>query len=155
MFRVVRVVVSSRDPWQTITPGKRPPQLGTSKIFTPLLNSTYFHENTTKMPVDEVKMELALQDLRCQDPPNIKATANLYSLNRMTLSWRFYRKAQSMSESRLDNSKRLSNAQEAVLIDFINRLTWNSLPPTSQIIKNVAEELCNMTVGKNWVGDFT
>jgi hypothetical protein len=65
MFRVVRVVVSSRDPWQTITPGKRPPQLGTLKIFTPLLNSTYFHENTTKMPVDEVKMELALQDLRC------------------------------------------------------------------------------------------
>jgi hypothetical protein len=62
------------------------------------------------MPVDEVKMELALQDLKCQDPPNIKATANLYSLNRMTLSWRFYRKAQSMSESRSDNSKRLSNA---------------------------------------------
>jgi Tc5 transposase DNA-binding domain len=60
-----------------------------------------------------------------------------------------------MSESRSDTSKRLSNAQEAILIDFINRLTWSSLPPTSQIVKNVAEELCNMTVSKNWVGEFT
>jgi hypothetical protein len=55
-------------------------------------------------------MELVLQDLRRQDPPNIKATANLYGLDRTTLSWRFHGKAQSMSESRLDNSKRLSNA---------------------------------------------
>jgi hypothetical protein len=107
------------------------------------------------MPVDEVKMELALQDLRRQAVPNIKATANLYSLDRTTLSRRFNGKQQSMSESRSDTSKRLSNAQEQILIDFINRLTWTSLPPTSQIVKNVAQELCNMTVGKNWVGEFT
>ncbi len=76
-------------------------------------------------------MELALQDLRQQYPPNIKATANLYSLDRSTLGRRFNGKQQSMSEARSDTSKRLSNAQEAILIDFINRLTWNSLPPTS------------------------
>jgi hypothetical protein len=107
------------------------------------------------MPVDEVKMELALQDLRQQDMPNIKATAHLYSLDRTTLSQRFNGKQQSMSESCSDTSKRLSNAQEAILIDFINRLTWTSLPPTSQIVKNVVQELCNITVGKNWVGEFT
>ncbi len=72
------------------------------------------------MPVDEVKMELALQDLRRQYPPNIKATANLYSLDRSTLGRRFNGKQQSMSEARSDTSKRLSNAQEAILIDFIN-----------------------------------
>ena len=44
---------------------------------------------------------------------------------------------------------------EKILIDFINRLTEHSLPPISQIVRNVAEELCNMSVGKNWVGQFT
>jgi hypothetical protein len=28
------------------------------------------------------------------------------------------------------------------------------MPPTSSIVKNVAEELCGFTVGKNWVGQF-
>jgi hypothetical protein len=107
------------------------------------------------MPVDEIKMELALQDLHRQDVPNFQATANLYSVDRTTLRRRFNGEQQSISESRSETSRRLSDAQEAVLIDFINRLTNTSLPPTSQIVKNVAEELCNMTVGKNWVGDFT
>jgi hypothetical protein len=89
------------------------------------------------MPTDELKMELALQDLRRQAAPNFKATANLYSLDRHTLSRRFHGKQQSISEARSDYSKRLTNDQEAILIDFIN----NSLPPTSQIVKNVAEEL--------------
>jgi hypothetical protein len=29
------------------------------------------------------------------------------------------------------------------------------MPPTSQIVKNVAEELCGGPVDKNWVGRFT
>jgi hypothetical protein len=28
------------------------------------------------------------------------------------------------------------------------------MPPTSQTVKNVAQELCRTTVGKNWVGCF-
>jgi len=35
-----------------------------------------------------------------------------------------------------------------VLIDFINRLTDCDLPPTSQVVKNVAEELCDKEVGR-------
>jgi hypothetical protein len=60
-----------------------------------------------------------------------------------------------MLDSHSETTRRLSNAMEKVLIDFINRLTERSLPPTSQIVKNVAEELCNNPVGKNWVGQFT
>ena len=29
------------------------------------------------------------------------------------------------------------------------------MPPTSQLVKNFAEELARGPIGKNWVGDFT
>src|ERR1700722_6492777 len=54
----------------------------------------------------------------------------------------------SMSESRSDHSQRLNLAQEEVLIGFINKLTDCSMPPTSQIVKNVAEELASGPVRK-------
>jgi hypothetical protein len=45
----------------------------------------------------------------------------------------------------------LTNAQERVLI---NRLTECGIPPTSQMVKNFAEEMIGRAVGKNWVGQF-
>jgi hypothetical protein len=115
------------------------------------LKTLYFHENITKMPVDEIQLDLALADLRRQIKPNFKGTANLYNVDRTTLHRRFLALLDSCSET----SRHLTNAMEKVLIDFINRLTERALPPTSQIVKNVAKELCNMSVGKNWVGQFT
>lgn len=82
---------NSRDPGQAITPCKRPPHLVQTSP-TLILKPLYFHVYSTKMPVDEVKLELALQDLRRQVVPNTKATANLYSLNRTALGRRFNRK---------------------------------------------------------------
>jgi Tc5 transposase DNA-binding domain len=107
------------------------------------------------MPVDETKLELALADLCQQLKPNFKGTAILHNVNRTTLRRRFLGHQQSILNSRSETSRRLSNDMEKILIDFINRLTEHSLPPTSQIVKNIAEELCNMSVGKNWVGQFT
>ena len=48
----------------------------------------------------------------------------------------------------------LTIEQEEVLIDRINILTDRSMPPTSHIIKNLAEEIRGQPVGKNWVGQF-
>ena len=107
------------------------------------------------MPVDETQLELALADLRQQIKPNFKGTATLYNINRTTLRWHFLGHQQSILDSHSETPRRLSNDIEKNLIDFINRLTERSLPPTSQIVKNVTEELCNMSVGKNWVGHFT
>ena len=41
-----------------------------------------------------------------------------------------------------------------VYIDHINRLTDQWMPPTSHIVKNLAEEIRGGPVGKNWVGRF-
>jgi hypothetical protein len=48
----------------------------------------------------------------------------------------------------------LTIEQEEVLIHRINHLTDRGMPPTSYIIKNLAEEIRGAEVGKNWVGHF-
>ena len=43
----------------------------------------------------------------------------------------------------------LTNDQEETLISRINKLTDRGLPPTTQIIRNLAEEIRGEPVGKN------
>jgi len=48
----------------------------------------------------------------------------------------------------------LTNEQERVLIDRINYLSERQMPPTSRIVRNLAEEIKGEPVGKNWTGQF-
>jgi hypothetical protein len=48
----------------------------------------------------------------------------------------------------------LTNDQEQVLIDRINYLSHRQMPPTSRIVRNLAEEIRGAPVGKNWTGQF-
>jgi hypothetical protein len=48
----------------------------------------------------------------------------------------------------------LTTDEEEVLISRINKLTDRGLPPTSQIVRNLAEEIRGEPVGKNWTGQF-
>jgi hypothetical protein len=48
----------------------------------------------------------------------------------------------------------LTNDQEEVLIGHINKLTDRGMPPTSQVVHNLAEEIRGCEVGKNWAGQF-
>jgi Tc5 transposase-like DNA-binding protein len=41
-----------------------------------------------------------------------------------------------------------------VLIKYINKLSDRGILPTSQIVKNIAEEIIGGELGKNWVGQF-
>jgi exonuclease V gamma subunit len=43
----------------------------------------------------------------------------------------------------------LTTAQEEVLIGYINKLTDQGMPPTSHIVKNLAEEIRGYKVRKN------
>jgi Tc5 transposase DNA-binding domain len=48
----------------------------------------------------------------------------------------------------------LTDNQEEVLIARINILTDRGMPPTSHIVRNLAEEIRGEPVGKNWTGQF-
>src|SRR5450432_4075312 len=103
----------------------------------------------------DAQLELALSDLSKQLVPNYTSTARRFQVNRTTLHRRFNGSQQSFKASHKDTHQCLSLVQEEALISFINKLTERSLPPTSQIVKNVAEELCGRPISKNWVGQFT
>src|SRR5450432_2403772 len=104
---------------------------------------------------NDTQLELALADLAKQPKPNFSRTAREYQVHRTTLQRRFLGIQQSRRIAISDNHQCLSLAQEEVLIGFINDLTNSSLPPTSQIVQNVAEEICKGPVSRGWVSRFT
>jgi hypothetical protein len=70
------------------------------------------------------------------------------------LSDRYKGKSTSREEVTLYTHRKLSAIQEKTLVAYINKLSARRLPPTSQIVKNLAEELSKQEIGKNWVGRF-
>lgn len=50
--------------------------------------------------------------------------------------------------------RQLTDIQEQTLIKHINNLSDRALPPTPQIVKNVAEEIAGVQLGPNWVSRF-
>jgi Tc5 transposase DNA-binding domain len=96
----------------------------------------------------------AIADLETQEVPNIAATAKKYGLDRTTLSRRWRGKTVSMEECVSTHRQCLTNTQEKVLVDLINRLTDRGMPPTPRVVKNLAEEIRGCQVGKNWTGSF-
>ena len=99
-------------------------------------------------------IDIALADLRLQEHPNINATAIKYKLVESTLRRRWQGKTVSFQEASSEWRQRLTNAQEDQLVLQINRLTDRGIPPTAQIVRNLAEEMIGGPVGKNWTGDF-
>ena len=100
------------------------------------------------------RMELAMADLAKQDKLNYKATAKKYSVGRTTLRQRYLGQTLSIQAAASKYRQRLTFIQEETLIKHINSLTNRGLPPTSRIVRNLAEEIIGGPVGKNWTGDF-
>ena len=87
------------------------------------------------------RIELALASLRQQNKPNIHRTAKEFSLVESTLRRRWNGKSVSRKASASEHRQRLTDVQEEALIGQINRLTDRGLPPTSSIIRSIAEEM--------------
>ena len=102
----------------------------------------------------EARLGLALEDLGKQAKPNPTGTATKYNVDRTTLRRRFTGEQQDRATAHAESHQCLSKAQEETLIGYINSLTDRSLPPTSQIVHNMAEELVKRPINRNWVSDF-
>ena len=99
-------------------------------------------------------MQAALAEIESSKEPNYSAIARNWKLTPSTL----IRRAQGKTTSREDFQSQvyqcLTNAQEHILIRQINRLTERGIPPTSQMVRNFAEEMIGRAVGKNWTSQF-
>jgi hypothetical protein len=104
--------------------------------------------------VNEHDMMQALAECDISEEPNYAEIARKYNLLRTTLSRRHRGKTTSRREYQSQAHQCLTDAQEQVLINQINRLTERNLPPTSQMVRNFAEEMIGRAVGKNWVSQF-
>lgn len=103
----------------------------------------------------EMQMQLALDACSEFDRPNFSAIARQFPpVNRQTLRRRFYGEQDSRAFSNALHRQNLSMEQEETLISHINMLTNRGLPPTSTIVRNLAEEIIHRLVGKNWTSQF-
>jgi Tc5 transposase-like DNA-binding protein len=102
----------------------------------------------------EARIEAAISDLESQDAPKYRPTAKKYFLSHTTLRRRYLGVQLSRAAADSEYRQRLTTVQEEVLIKHINDFSDRGLPPTTQIVKNLAEEIIHDTVGKNWVSDF-
>jgi hypothetical protein len=102
----------------------------------------------------DTRIELAITDLNRANSASIATVAKRYALQRSTLSRCWHGITSSRAEANSEHHQRLTNSQEEVLIDQINKLTVRKMPPTSHIVRNMAEEIINGPVGKNWTAQF-
>src|SRR5450756_2686339 len=104
--------------------------------------------------VNEEDMEKALDALDRQLMPNYAETGRNFGIERTTLMRRHKGISTSRQEATSVYHKLLTDTQEEALIDQINKLTARGLPPTSHIVRNLAEEMIGRDVNKNWTSNF-
>jgi hypothetical protein len=99
-------------------------------------------------------MEKALDALDRQLIPNYAKIGKIFGIERITLMRRHKGISTSKQEATSIYHKLLTNTQEEALINQINKLITRGLPPTTYIIKNLAEEIIRRDVNKNWTAGF-
>jgi len=92
---------------------------------------------------------LAIADLESQSRINYAATAKKYHIDRTTLARRYRGETGTKEEATSNSHKTLTDLQEKTLVKRINILSTRGMPPTPQIVKNLAEELANKKLNKN------
>ena len=102
----------------------------------------------------EQRMKAAIASLESQETPNYSEAAREFDLDRTAIKNRLLGKTTSRAEANSRCRQLLTNAQEEQLIAQINKLTVRHMPPTSQIVKNMVEEIRGGEVNKNWTAYF-
>lgn len=100
------------------------------------------------------RFEAAFDYLDRQEQLNYAEAARIFEIPRLTLMRRYTGRCGSREEANSEYRQLLNDAQEETLLRYIDELTNRFMPPTTQIIKNLAEELIKRPVGKNWPAQF-
>ena len=99
-------------------------------------------------------MALALAVVAKQNKPSYMATAKKHRGVHTTLCAQMFSQSLSIPSTASKHHPRLTLIQEETLIEHISNLIDRGIPPTSRIIRNLAEEIIEGPIGKNWIGDF-
>jgi hypothetical protein len=100
------------------------------------------------------RIATAIAAIRSGEITDYSKAAEKYKVDRTTISKRIRGLTKSRKEADSLFRQCLTDAQEEILIAHINKLTDRGMPPTSHIVRNLAEEIKGAKVGKNWTGQF-
>jgi hypothetical protein len=96
----------------------------------------------------------AISDLNSQEGPNFSSTAKKHNIDRTTLMRRFKHQTVWIQEANSRNLKLLTDEQEEVLIKRILKLSTRGFYLTSQMLRNLAEEIVKHPVSERWSRRF-
>ena len=102
----------------------------------------------------DARMALALAEIGSENKPNYAEYARKHELVPSTLSRRHRGITTSRKEATSEHRQNLTTLQEQTLINHINHLSDRNLPPTAQIVQNIAKEIAGRSFGKNWTSNF-
>jgi Tc5 transposase DNA-binding domain len=102
----------------------------------------------------EAQLQLALAECRIRNNFKFATIAREFGVDRTILRRRFDGTQTPRTAIDYEFNQKLSKIEEETLIGHINRLTERYMPPTSQIVHNIAEEISKRKLGKNWVSGF-
>ena len=102
----------------------------------------------------EQRMKAAIAALDAQEKRNYSKIVREFKLGCTVLVRWYEGKTVSRSEANSEHRMLLTHAQEEALIVCINYLTDRNMPPTSGMVKNMAEEIRGAEVNKNWTSHF-
>ena len=100
------------------------------------------------------RFEAAFDHLDRQEQLNFAEAAKTFGIERTTLMRRYKGKCGSRQQANSEHRQILNDEQEETLLRYIDELTNRFIPPTTQIIKNLAKELVKRPMGKNWPAQF-
>jgi hypothetical protein len=109
------------------------------------------NNSTTMAPIDDAIA--AIESREAGEKFTYQSIADQFGVDRSTLSRR-HKGCQAPREAEGLNRRLLSPQQELTLVKYIEDLTKRGLPPTRDMIRNFASDICHNHVGDGWVTRF-
>ncbi|KAF1929908.1 uncharacterized protein M421DRAFT_59500, partial [Didymella exigua CBS 183.55] len=101
-------------------------------------------------------LEDALKDTRAANARGelcYQKIADTHGVDRSTLS-RYHQGVRSTMQQKIKQQQNLTPYKELELVDYIDQLCREHLPPTRDMVQHFASIICGFEVGKTWVTRF-
>ncbi|KAL5610690.1 hypothetical protein FOBRF1_006807 [Fusarium oxysporum] len=99
-------------------------------------------------------IDKALEFLKTSGSINYAATAKKFECDETTLRRRHQGKQRARRDADTLYKSRLSKQQQQDLVTYIRKLSLRGIPPTLSMIRNFAQDIAKIEVGKNWPYSF-
>jgi hypothetical protein len=99
-------------------------------------------------------IDKGLEFLKTSGSINYDATAKKFKCDETTLRRRHQGKQRARRDADSLYKSRLSKQQEQDLVTYIRKLPLRGIPPTLSMIRNFAQDIAKIEVGKNWPYSF-